>query len=90
MSRPLKPPNVLVYCGTKDTDRAFEDARKFVRATLNPNTYVIYNLKHEKVASGPWRDNTSLLFIATDRRVLRSCALRIAPIPPLAISAPIR
>ena len=67
MSRPLKPPNVLVYCGTKDTDRAFEDARKFARATLNPNTYVIYNLKHEKVASDPWRDNTSLLFIATDR-----------------------
>ena len=67
LNRPRKPPNVLIYTGKKDTERLFDGARKSLSASINPNMYVIYNLKHDKVATDPWSDNAVCVVIATDR-----------------------
>ena len=62
-----KPPNVLVYCGKKDTMRQFETIKHLLQHILNKNKYVIYNLKHEDVLTAPWTENTVLLIISSDK-----------------------
>ena len=62
-----KPPNVLVYCGKKDTARKFENIQRVLQQCLNPDSCVIYLLKHDQVHKTPWLENTALLIICCDR-----------------------
>ena len=62
-----KPPNVLVYCGKKDSSRQYESVKSVFAQCLNPDRYTIYHLKHEQVHSTPWRENTVMLIVASDK-----------------------
>ncbi len=62
-----KPPNILIYCGKKDSQRQYESVKATIQQCVNPDKYVIYQLKHEQVFSSPWADNTLLLIIASER-----------------------
>jgi len=46
-----KPPNVVVYCGKKDSGRLFAGIRSALSQCLNTDQYVIYQLKHDQVRS---------------------------------------
>ena len=61
-----KPPNVLVYCGQKDSTRQFDAVKEIVSQCLNTNRYVIYHLRHGDVHTVPWSDNTRLLVISSE------------------------
>jgi len=62
-----KPPNILVYCGKKDSGRLFSGVRSVISQCVNTDRYVVYHLKHEQVLSTPWQDNTALLVIASEK-----------------------
>jgi len=62
-----KPPNVLIYCGKKDSSRVFASVKSVLSQCINIDQYIIYHLKHDQVISTPWRDNTALLVIASDK-----------------------
>ena len=62
----VKPPNVLVYCGTKDATRKFGQLKSVLENCINCDRYVIYHLKHDQVLSTPWAENTELLLISAD------------------------
>ena len=62
-----KPPNILIYCGKKDSNRLFEGVRSVISKCVNPNRYTIYHLKHDHVKTVPWIDNTVLLIISSDK-----------------------
>lgn len=62
-----KPPNVLVYCGKKDSSRLFENVRSIFVQCLNTDKYTVYHLKHDQVKTTPWLDNTTLLIISSDK-----------------------
>ena len=62
-----KPPNVLIYCGKKDSSRLFASIKSVLSQCINIDQYIIYHLKHDQVISTPWRDNTALLVIASDK-----------------------
>lgn len=62
-----KPPNVLVYCGKKDSSRLFENVRSVFAQCLNTDRYTIYHLKHDQVKTTPWLENTTLLIISSDK-----------------------
>ena len=62
-----KPPNVLVYCGKKNSTRQFDHAKATLQTCLNPEKYVIYQLTQEQVLTSPWADNTRLLVLATEK-----------------------
>ena len=62
-----KPPNILVYCGKKDSQRQFEAVRNTLQQCVNVHRYVIYNLKHDQVLSTPWAENTVLLIVASEK-----------------------
>ncbi|KAL5009959.1 hypothetical protein ScPMuIL_012264 [Solemya velum] len=62
----VKPPNILIYTGKKDSGRKYEDAKKVFEQCLNGDCYVIYHLKHDLVSVTPWVENTCLLVIACD------------------------
>ena len=62
-----KPPNVMIYCGKKDSSRQFEAVKQIMQQCLNPDKYVIYHLKHEQVVRDPWMDNAVMLIIASEK-----------------------
>lgn len=62
-----KPPNVLVYCGKKDSSRLFVSMKSVLCEVLNTDQFVIYHLKHDQVLTTPWHDNASLLVIASEK-----------------------
>ena len=62
-----KPPNVLIYCGKKDSTRQYEAVKTVFCQCLNPDRYTIYHLKHEQVSESPWMDNSVLLVVASDK-----------------------
>jgi len=62
-----KPPNILVYCGKKDSSRLFESVKTVLSEVVNTDQFIIYHLKHGQVLSTPWHDNASLLVIASDK-----------------------
>jgi len=62
-----KPPNILVYCGKKDSGRLFAGVKSVIDKCVNTDQYVIYHLKHDDVLTTPWHDNTALLVVASDR-----------------------
>lgn len=62
-----KPPNVLIYCGKKDTTRRFLVLKNIFSLCLNVNNYVIYHLDHRDVFNVPWVDNAAALIISCDR-----------------------
>ncbi|BFZ09694.1 hypothetical protein BsWGS_12734 [Bradybaena similaris] len=61
----LKPPNILVYCGIKDTARKFSEVKSSLEACINTEAYTIYHLKHDAVLSTPWRSNSALLLVSS-------------------------
>ena len=61
-----KPPNVLVYCGQKDSTRQFDAVKEIISQCLNTSRYVIYHLRHSDVHTVPWSDNTRLLVISSE------------------------
>ena len=62
-----KPPNILVYCGKKDSSRLFVSVKSVLSEVVNTDQFIIYHLKHDQVLSTPWHDNASLLVIASDK-----------------------
>ena len=44
-----KPPNVVIYCGKKDSSRQFMSVKSVVNQCVNIDRYIIYHLKHEQV-----------------------------------------
>ena len=62
-----KPPNVLVYCGKKDSTRQFDSVKATFQQCLNSDKYVIYQLKHDIIHTSPWAENTTLLIIASEK-----------------------
>ena len=62
-----KPPNVLIYCGKKDSARQFVGVKSVMSQCVNTDQYTIYHLKHDQVTSTPWQENTALLIIASDK-----------------------
>jgi hypothetical protein len=64
-----KPPNVMVYCGKKDTSRLFDGVKAIFQQCLNPDKYATYHLKHDQVAKDPWKENTCLLIISCEKLV---------------------
>lgn len=59
-----KPPNVLIYCGSNDTDnRIFNNVKHTLLRVLNVHSYAIYGLQEQHVSTQPWMDNTALLVI---------------------------
>ena len=62
-----KPPNVLIYCGKKDSSRLFASVKSVISECVNTDQYLIYHLKHDQVLSTPWHDNTALLVVASDK-----------------------
>ncbi|XP_076445660.1 uncharacterized protein LOC143283340 [Babylonia areolata] len=61
-----KPPNVVVYCGKKDSARKFDMIKEGLEQCLNISAYTIYILPHEEVMSLPWEDNSATLIISHD------------------------
>ena len=61
-----KPPNVLVFCGQKDSTRQFDAVKDIISQCLNTSRYVIYHLRHGDVHTVPWSDNTRLLVISSE------------------------
>nr|KAG5704984.1 hypothetical protein BaRGS_022826 [Batillaria attramentaria] len=62
-----KPPNVLVYCGIKDSARKFGNIKSCLEQCLNSDAYIIYHLAHEQVATIPWADNSAALIVSCDK-----------------------
>lgn len=62
-----KPPNILIYCGKKDSSRKFEGVRQIFAQCLHPERYVIYHLKHDQVLTTPWKDNSALLILSSEK-----------------------
>lgn len=62
-----KPPNVLVYCGIKDSARKFGNIKSCLEQCLNIDTYTLYHLAHEQVTTTPWADNSAALVIACEK-----------------------
>ena len=72
-----KPPNVVVYCGQKDSARKFDLVRTGLEQCLNAEAYTIYILPHDEVMSVPWEDNSAALIISHDYlhdNIHRKCA----------------
>ncbi|KAK7107296.1 biotin--protein ligase-like [Littorina saxatilis] len=61
-----KPPNVVVYCGNKDTARKFELIKTGLEQCINTDAYTVYLLPHEEFISLPWEDNCAALIISHD------------------------
>ena len=63
----MKPPNVLIYCGKKDSSRMYEAAKKTIELCLNSDKYLLYHLRHDDVDRTPWADNTQLVVICSEK-----------------------
>lgn len=62
-----KPPNILLYCGKKDSERLFNDAKNAFEQVVNRDKYIIYHLKHDQVHTTPWAEHTVCLLICTEK-----------------------
>ena len=61
---PTKPPNVLIYSGSKDAEsKVFNHVKETLLQVLNLHSYSIYHLHEKQVPSQPWMENTALLVI---------------------------
>ena len=62
-----KPPNVLIYTGSKDSDnKKFNVVKQALVQVLNLHSYVIYRLYEQQVTSHPWIENTALLVLGNN------------------------
>lgn len=68
----VKPPNVLIYTGDdyeqSDHDK-FKKTKDVLGQCLHRDKYVIYQLQHNHILTHPWKENTSLLVLATDQKL---------------------
>ena len=62
-----KPPNILLYCGKKDSERLFNVAKSAFEQCINRDKYIIYHLKHDQVQTTPWADHTACLLICSEK-----------------------
>ena len=72
-----KPPNVVVYCGKKDSSRKFDIIKTGLERCLNTDAYTIYLLPHDDIMTLPWEDNAAVLIISHDYlhdNISRKCA----------------
>ena len=61
---PTKPPNVLIYSGSKDAkSKVFNHVKETLLQVINLHSYSIYHLHEKQVHSQPWMENTALLVI---------------------------
>ena len=59
-----KPPNILIYSGSKDTEsKVFNHVKETLLQVLNLHSYSVYRLHEKQVHSQPWMENTALLVI---------------------------
>ncbi|XP_013082754.2 biotin--protein ligase-like [Biomphalaria glabrata] len=65
IKKPTKPPNILVYCGIKDTARIFANIKSSLEMVINTEAYTIYHLTHEALLSAPWTSNAALLIVSS-------------------------
>ena len=61
-----KPPNIVVYCGKKDSARKFDMIKTALNQCLNKDAYTVYMLPHEDIMTMPWEDNAAVLIISHD------------------------
>ncbi|XP_025097609.1 biotin--protein ligase-like isoform X2 [Pomacea canaliculata] len=61
-----KPPNILVYCGKKDTARKFYVIKSSLEHCINTEAYSIYHLPHDQISTTPWAENAAALIISAD------------------------
>lgn len=61
-----KPPNILVYCGKKDTARKFYMIKSSLEHCINTEAYSIYHLPHDQISTTPWAENAVALIISAD------------------------
>lgn len=65
IKKPTKPPNILVYCGIKDTARIFANIKSSLEMVINTEAYTIYHLTREAMLSAPWTSNAALLIVSS-------------------------
>ncbi|KFQ45881.1 Biotin--protein ligase, partial [Nestor notabilis] len=64
-----KPPNILIYLGSKTAKVEFEQVKSVLQECIDVDSYTIYHLHEEQVLKAPWVDNSVLLIIATDEPI---------------------
>ncbi|XP_048351646.1 biotin--protein ligase isoform X2 [Sphaerodactylus townsendi] len=64
-----KPPNILIYVGSKSGKVKFEEVKSIIMECIDINAYTVYQLLEEQILSVPWVDNTQLLVIAASEPV---------------------
>lgn len=64
-----KPPNVLIYLGSKTAKVEFEQVKSILQECIDADSYTIYQLHEEQVLKAPWIDNSLLLIIATEEPI---------------------
>ncbi|NWS66424.1 BPL1 ligase, partial [Crotophaga sulcirostris] len=64
-----KPPNVLIYLGSKTAKEEFQQVKSILQECIDANSYTIYQLLEEQVLKAPWIDNSLLLIIATEEPI---------------------
>jgi hypothetical protein len=62
----VQPPNVVVYCGNKDTARKFAHMKEALEQCLNTDVYTIYHIPHDDFMATPWETNSAVLIISHD------------------------
>lgn len=65
-----KPPNILIYTGTYDTEgRRFTEVKRALSQVINLHSYVIYRIYEQQLTTHPWVENTALLVLGNSDSV---------------------
>lgn len=65
-----KPPNILIYTGTYDTEgRRFIEVKRALSQVINLHSYVIYRIYEQQLTTHPWVENTALLVLGNSDSV---------------------
>lgn len=69
-SKSSKPPNILIYTGTYDTEgRRFTEVKRALSQVINLHSYVIYRIYEQQLTTHPWVENTALLVLGNSDSV---------------------
>ncbi|XP_038059419.1 biotin--protein ligase-like [Patiria miniata] len=72
-----KPPNLLVYTGSDDTDKSrYKSSVAFLEKFLHRDRYVIYHLEQEQALKHPWAENCKLLLLMTGKEPIPENTLK--------------
>ena len=65
-----KPPNILIYTGTYDTEgRRFNEVKRALSQVINLHSYVMYRIYEQQLTTHPWVENTALLVLGNSDSV---------------------